>query len=328
LNEVKASGNFVAAAQQYGQDGTAQQGGDLGWFAEEDFIEEFSDVTFSARSTGIVDNLVETEYGFHIINVTELPQTLTYKVASIELELLPSDVTRNDIYRNADFFASSSSNIQEFRENAEKENYRIINANNLTSNARSINNLSGAREVVRWAFTDASVGDVSEIFEVDNAYVVAVVTGRTEEGYAELNDVREEIAVQVRNDKKADYISNKIKDLTSLEEMKAVFGDVASLGNTPDLKLTSSVLPGVGFAPKAIGTVFGLGTAGAVSSPIKEDIGVVVVKLNALTPATEIADYSRYQNQLTANSSQRMSYMIMMALEELAEVKDYRYKFF
>ncbi|HLW20767.1 MAG TPA: SurA N-terminal domain-containing protein [Cyclobacteriaceae bacterium] len=328
LNEVKASGNFVAAAQQYGQDGTAQQGGDLGWFSEEDFIEEFSDVTFSARSTGIVDNLVETEYGFHIINVTELPQTLTYKVASIELELLPSDVTRNDIYRNADFFASSSSNIQEFRENAEKENYRIINANNLTSNARSINNLSGAREVVRWAFTDASVGDVSEIFEVDNAYVVAVVTGRTEEGYAELNDVREEIAVQVRNDKKADYISNKIKDLTSLEEMKAVFGDVASLGNTPDLKLTSSVLPGVGFAPKAIGTVFGLGTAGAVSSPIKEDIGVVVVKLNALTPATEIADYSRYQNQLTANSSQRMSYMIMMALEELAEVKDYRYKFF
>src|SRR5690554_5706777 len=47
LNEVKASGNFAVAAQQYGQDGTAQQGGDLGWFSEEDFIEEFSDVTFS-----------------------------------------------------------------------------------------------------------------------------------------------------------------------------------------------------------------------------------------------------------------------------------------
>src|SRR5690554_103716 len=328
LKEVQSTGNFAVAAQQYGQDGTAQQGGDLGWFAQQDFIEEFSDATFNAKSTGIIGNVIETEYGFHIINVTELPQTLTYKLASIELELLPSDVTRNEIYRNADFFASSSSNAKEFRENAEKENYRVINVNNLSPNARNLNNLSGAREVVRWAFTDASVGDVSEIFELDNAYVVALVTGQTEDGYAKLDAVREQVALQVRNDKKAKYIADKIAGLGSLEEMKAVFGDVVSLGNSPDLKLSTSVLPGVGFAPKAIGTIFGLGKAGAVSSPIKEDIGVVVAKLNAITPAPEIADYSRYQNQLTANSSQRTSYMLMMALEELAEIKDYRYKFF
>jgi len=328
LKEVQSTGNFAVAAQQYGQDGTAQQGGDLGWFAQQDFIEEFSDATFNAKSTGIIGNVIETEYGFHIINVTELPQTLTYKLAAIELELLPSDVTRNEIYRNADFFASSSSNAKEFRENAEKENYRVINVNNLSPNARNLNNLSGAREVVRWAFTDASVGDVSEIFELDNAYVVALVTGQTEDGYAKLDAVREQVALQVRNDKKAKYIADKISGLGSLEEMKTVFGDVASLGNSPDLKLSTSVLPGVGFAPKAIGTIFGLGKAGAVSSPIKEDIGVVVAKLNAITPAPEIADYSRYQNQLTANSSQRTSYMLMMALEELAEIKDYRYKFF
>src|SRR5690606_39530180 len=62
---------------------------------------------------------------YHIINVTELPETLTYKLATIELELLPGEVTRNEIYRNADFFVSNSSNAKEFRENAEKENYRI-----------------------------------------------------------------------------------------------------------------------------------------------------------------------------------------------------------
>src|SRR5690606_24001683 len=189
LEEVQSNGNFAVAAQQYGQDGTAQRGGDLGWFASEDFIEEFSNATFSANATGVINRLVETEYGYHIINVTELPQTTTYKLASIELELLPSDVTRNDIFRNADFFASNSSNASEFRSNAEKEGYRVINVSGLSPNARNINNLTGAREVVRWAFTDASVGDVSEIFELDNAYVVALVTGKTEEGYAELKDV-------------------------------------------------------------------------------------------------------------------------------------------
>lgn len=328
LEEVRAGGNFAIAAQQYGQDGTAQRGGDLGWFAEEDFIEEFSKATFAVKAIGIINQLVETEYGFHIINVTELPQTLSYKLVTIELELLPSDVTRNDIFRNADFFASNSKNAKEFRSNAEQEGYRIISAHGISPNARNINNLTGAREVVRWAFTDAGVGDVSEIFELDNAYVVALLTAKTEEGYAELKDVQDQVVTMVRNEKKAQYIADKIKGMNSLEEMKNVFGDVASLGNTPDLKLSATVLPGVGYAPKAIGTIFGLTQAGAISKPVQEEIGVIVAKLNAITPAPEIGDYSRYQNQLTANSSQRASYMVMMALEELAEVKDYRYKFF
>jgi peptidyl-prolyl cis-trans isomerase D len=47
-----------------------------------------------------------------------------------------------------------------------------------------------------------------------------------------------------------------------------------------------------------------------------------------LTPAADIASYNSYQSQLTLNASQRTAYMIMMALEDLADVKDYRYKFF
>ncbi len=182
--------------------------------------------------------------------------------------------------------------------------------------------------MVRWAFTDASVGDVSEIFELDEAYVVALVTGKTEEGYAELKDVQDQVMTAVRNEKKAQYIADKIKGMSTLEEMKNVFGDVASLGNTPDLKLSATVLPGVGYAPRAVGAIFGLTRPGAMSQPIQEEIGVIVAQLNSITPAPEIGDYSRYQNQLTSNSSQRASFMVMMALEELAEVKDYRYKFF
>src|SRR5690606_17232387 len=151
-------------------DGTAQRGGELGWFAEEDYIEEYSKATFGVKTTGIINQLVETEYEFHIINVTELRQIFSYKLETIDMVLLPSDVTRNDIFRNADFFASNSKNAKEFRSNAEQEGYRIISAHGISPNARNINNLTGAREVVRWAFTDAGVGDVSEIFELDNAY--------------------------------------------------------------------------------------------------------------------------------------------------------------
>jgi peptidyl-prolyl cis-trans isomerase D len=328
LKEIQEGLNFASAAAQYGQDGTAQRGGDLGWFAKADFVEEFANESFAAKSTGLINRLVETEYGFHIISVTELPQTETYKIATIELELGPSDATRNDVFRKADFFAANTGNAKEFAANAEKEGYRIIQANNVDAFARNLNNLQNAREVIRWAFNDASAGKVSSVFELDNTYIVATLKNKYEEGTASLDQVRQQVLTQVRNDKKAEMIKEKIKDKATLEEMKALFEDVASLDNTADLRLSASVLPGVGFAPKAIGAVFGLQNPGDISRPIHEDVGIIVLKLNSLTPSPEIADYNNFQRQLTLNASQRTSYMIMMALEDLANVKDYRYKFF
>src|SRR5690606_29956269 len=152
--------------------------------------------------------------------------------------------------------------------------------------------------------------------------------GRTEEAATELDRASDQVLTQVCNKVKAEYLTKQIKDKSTSAEIKEVFGDVASIGSSPDLKLSATVLPGVGFAPRAIGVAFGLQTPGELSAPIADEVGVVVVKLNAITPASEIADYSRYQNQLTENSSQRTAYMIMMAMEELANVKDMRYKFF
>jgi peptidyl-prolyl cis-trans isomerase D len=329
LDEIRGGENFFFAAQQYGQDGTAQRGGDLGWFAKDDFIEEFAEAVFSVRSTGLINRLVETEYGYHIIDVTELPQTRTTKVAVLELELIASDATRNDVFRNADMFAANSSNAKSFRENAEKESYQVLRAAAVGSSARSLNNLTGAREIVRWAFTEASVGKVSQVFELDDAYVVALVVAETGEGLADLRDpiTREQVTMEVRNEKKAALIIDKIKGLETLEAIKEVFPD-ASLGSTPDLRMNSTVIPGVGFAPRAVGAIFGMNTIGKLSKPIREDIGVIVAQVNTLTPAPEIADFTRYQNEITTNASQRTSYMIMMAMEELADIKDYRYKFF
>jgi peptidyl-prolyl cis-trans isomerase D len=328
LKEIKGGLDFATAAAQYGQDGTAQRGGDLGWFAKADFVDAFADVSFAAKSTGLINNLVETEFGFHIISITELPKATSYKIATIELELGPSDVTRNDVFRKADSFASTSGNTAEFTANAEKDGFRIIQANNVDAFARTLNNLQNAREVVRWAFNDASEGSVSTVFELDNAYVVANLKKKYNEGTATLEQVRQQVLVQVRNDKKAEIIKGKLEGKSTLEEMQTVFPNEASLDKSPDLRMNASVLPGVGYAPKAIGAAFGLKNPGAISKPIHEDVGIIVIKLNNLTAPSDIASYNSYQSQLTLNASQRTAYMIMMALEDLADVKDYRYKFF
>lgn len=327
LAEIKASGNFEVAARQYGQDGTAQNGGDLGWFAKADFVEPFANATYAARSKGLLPNLVETEYGYHIIQVTELPVTSYTKLAILELELVASDLTRNEAFRNADAFVAESGNRNEFTENAAEKGFRIIQANNVDASARNLNNLTDARQVVIWAFSEAAVGEVSTVFELNDAYLVASLVSRKEEGDAKLEDVKDQVKQLVLNEKKAALIQEKLSAKTTLEEMKGVFTD-AAINEVPSLRLSDAVLPGIGFAPKAIGTIFGLQSSGQLTKPVQEDIGVLVGRLNTLTPAAEIGDYTVYQSQLTQSAFQRMTYQIMMALQELAKVKDYRYKYF
>ncbi|MCU0400967.1 MAG: SurA N-terminal domain-containing protein [Algoriphagus sp.] len=327
LADIKANGNFAAAARQYGQDGTAQNGGDLGWFAKADFVEPFANATYAAKSTGLLSNLVETEYGYHIIDVTELPNSTYTKLSVLELELVASDATRNEAFRNADSFAAESGNRNQFTENATEKGFRILQANNVDASSRNLNNIANAREVIIWAFGEASVGEVSSVFELDNSYVVSTLVSRKEEGEAKLEDVKDQVKQLVMNDKKAAMIQEKIAGKNTLEEMKALFPD-ASLNDVPGLRLSASVIPGIGFAPKAIGTLFGLKSSGQITKPVQEDIGVIVSKLNSLTPAAEIGDYTSYQAQLSQAASQRMTYQIMMALQELAKVKDYRYKYY
>lgn len=327
LADLKGGANFAVTASQYGQDGTAQNGGDLGYFAKADFVEPFANAVFAAKSLGLINNVVETEYGYHIIEVTGMPLTQYTKLATLEIELVASDATRNEAFRNADSFAAESGNRNQFKENAAAQGYRVLEASNVDATSRNINNIQNAREVVRWAFTEASADEVSPVFELDNNYVVASLISKKEEGDAKLADVRPQVEAQVRNDKKAAMIAEKLAGKATLEEMQAVFPE-ASLNTTPDLKLSASVIPGVGFAPKAIGSIFGLKNAGDMTAPIKEDVGVIVGKLNSLNPAAELGDYSGFQSQLTQSASQRTSYQVMMALQDLADVKDYRYKFF
>lgn len=63
---------FSTLAVMYSEDtGTARQGGECGFAGRGSFVPEFSNVAFSLNDPKAVSKIVETEYGFHIIQLIE-----------------------------------------------------------------------------------------------------------------------------------------------------------------------------------------------------------------------------------------------------------------
>jgi peptidyl-prolyl cis-trans isomerase C len=71
LKDVKAGKDFAALAKENSADpGSAAQGGDLGFFQQGQMVGPFNDAAFSL-APGAISDIVETDFGFHIIKVAE-----------------------------------------------------------------------------------------------------------------------------------------------------------------------------------------------------------------------------------------------------------------
>jgi peptidyl-prolyl cis-trans isomerase C len=83
LKDVKGGGDFAALAKQHSADpGSAANGGDLGFFQQGQMVGPFNDAAFSL-APGAISDLVETDFGFHIIKVVEKKEGRTIPLEEV-----------------------------------------------------------------------------------------------------------------------------------------------------------------------------------------------------------------------------------------------------
>ena len=328
LNEIKAGADFASKAREFGSDGTSTRGGDLGYFSSGQMVKPFETAVFNAKKIGLLTDIVETQFGYHIIEVTSVKDNTSYTIATIEREITPSDETQNEAFRKADAFASELSGLKEFKEKAKKENLNIFDANELTSAERRINNLGEARQMITWLFRDATVGKVSEVFDLEANYAIAVMTSETKAGYKPLDKIKDEIMPAVKNDLKGKQLIEKLNaQKGTLEEIAKAMGSDATVNTSSDVKLNGTALGNIGFDPVAMGKSFSLEN-GKRTAPFAGENGVIILELSNKTIAPAIGNYSMFKSQLKQSLDGRIGFNIAEALKNAAKIEDKRYKFF
>lgn len=327
LKEIKAGADFAEKARQYGTDGTASSGGDLGWFGAGQMVKPFEKAVFEASKTGVLSDVVETDFGYHIISVTNTKTNKAYYIATLETKITASDASINEALRKAEAFQTSVNDLSSFEEKAKEEGLTISEAKTVGSGDRNVGSLGEARQVVQWLFRDASTNEVSSVFDLQDNYVVAVMTEEVKKGYKPFESVKNQLLPAVKNELKGKVIAKKLNDAKgTLEEIKNSFGADAAVYASSDIRLNTNTLPNVGFDPLAVGVAFSLEN-GKRSSAFVGETGVIIIELNNKTIAPALSDYSPYKASLQ-QASQNKNYSIAEAIKEKAAIEDTRFNFF
>lgn len=334
LNEIKKDGTntFAAKALQYSEDTqTKPLGGDLGWFpssGQGSMVPEFAKPIKAATKTGLINDVIETDFGYHLINVTGTKDNTVFKIATIEKEIAASQETQDDAFRKADQFASDLEGVDDFKSRAEQNGLSIFDKNTVTSSDRYVGNLGDAREMITWLFREGKIGKVSPVWTLDRDYVVQIMTGESTGGTRPLDDnLKAEITAAVRKEKQGQAIIAKLGGEGSLEDLAKNYERDAIIGSASDVKLNSTNIANIGNDAVAIGKAFSVEN-GKRTKPFAGETGVTIIEVQNKTVAPAMGDYSIFKTQLLQNIESRGGLEIVEAIREKADIEDKRYKIY
>jgi peptidyl-prolyl cis-trans isomerase D len=319
LAQVKANpDSFMMLAFTSSDDSSAQQGGDLGYFSQNQMVKPFNDYVFNS-SIGSV-GLVETTFGFHIIKVTDRQDGV--RLATVALKLEASEATSDKAFTQATKFEMDADG-KNFNTVAKGMGLTVVPAVSVKAMDENFGSLGAQRTIVRWAFEgDSKVGSVKR-FEVANVgHVIATVKNIDDSGLVTLTQARPFVESILKNKKKAELIKAKMTG-SSIEAIAKAAG--TTVLQATDVTMENPMLTGVGLEPKVVGNAFAL-AASKLSAPIEGNTGVYVVKNISTVKAAALKDHAPYVAKLKAQSAGDVN-RVLPALKDNAEIEDNRQDF-
>jgi peptidyl-prolyl cis-trans isomerase D len=140
----KSPEKFAALAKEFSQDpGSANKGGDLDYFGRGAMVKPFEDTAFSLAK-GQMSDLVETDFGYHIIKVVDIksPKTVSFEASRAEIE---TEVKRQQGQKKFAELAETFTNLvyeqpDSLKPAADKLKLNVVSLNDLKRDASTVLN--------------------------------------------------------------------------------------------------------------------------------------------------------------------------------------------
>ena len=310
--------DFAELATKYSDGPSSSMGGDLGFFQEGTMTEKFFDFCNKSRIGRI--GIVETEFGFHIIKVTNKEDVVL--IADVVKQIVPSEETSNAVFQKTTQFEMESINLKDFPATSQKYGYEIKEVDQVNILDENLPSMQRQRNVVQWLFSDETkIKDIKRFSLTTGGYVVAQLVDVIPEGSININAIKEEVIQEIIKKSKADYLLETYKSYSSLDSLSGALGKEIETATAVTQK--NNVLPGVGSEPYVIGAAFAM-KLNQPSALIKGNNGVYMIEVSSREISKNLESYQAYANILKTEENNRISSVIYNALKSTATIEDNR----
>ncbi len=328
LNAIRGGADFTALAVQYSEDpGSSQEGGELGWSTPQtDYVKPFKDFIFTTGTAGVPD-IIETAYGFHIIEIKELRgrsnYVLTYNLSRF---IDASSETADSIDRVANEFFNTYNSTDSMAAGATKNGYVRRTSSPFSSNQFEIPGIPDSRNIITWAFA-SNKGEMNYFNTYSDRIIIAGLTSKRDKGVADFEDVKEQIRAEVIRRKKGELLATRLADAAAGgRDLNAIATSVnSSVKTSTNASLGTPYAPGIGLEQDVVGEVMALGL-NEQSEVIIGNRGVYLCKIIAINEPEADADKEMNRTQLSYGYRNKYSRQaIIEGLIRKADVEDNRF---
>ncbi len=330
VEAIRGGADFAALASKYSAvPQTAANGGEIGWVGEYGLAPEIAEPAFSKATNEVftVKQGLEAQI-FQIMERSE--PTPKVKLAILSRKVTPSSRTYSALYNSAKRFIVEHGTMEAFESGAKEQELTVMPAFGLQKNTEKVGSLAQSRQIVRWAFDDKTKrGAVSDVFECNDCFVIALLTEVNDGEYRSLQNVSGELKAELIKDKKAEKIMQEMKAVLAKDNtLEAVAKAVkAEVQQAEGINFSSYRFGTAGVEPGLIGLAPYM-EVGQLSEPVKGNNGVYVIQTS--NPKESDATYNEASElmQLNMYTSYSLPYRAIELIRQKASIEDNRANFY
>ena len=283
LAKAKAPGaDFAKLATQYTEEEQGKtRGGDLDYFSKGQMVPEFDAVAF-AMQPGQISDVVKTQFGYHIIKVTDRKPATTKSLDEVKAQIedqLKWERAQTEAQRVADDIAGQLKKPADL-DTVAKPRGLVVGESTFFSREEPITGIGMAPAVAQRAF-ELKDGEVSDPIRTPQGFAFITVTGTQASRLPTLDEVKDRVRDEVLKKKAIDAARQRAAAVDA--QMKSGNFEAAAKAaglevKTTDLIARGSPVADIGTSPAVDAAAFAL-PQGGVSDPIVTDNGAAIVKV-------------------------------------------------